>query len=199
MWSMRGCRRYQSLLALLAGSDLDTKDREAVERHARVCPDCREHWSRLRETRAILEQAAERKSPLPVRESLWREVCERLPPRRRSAPSVFRAAPDGSFGWRDPKNWALMTVSACVCVMLALVLQTIPRGGAGEVAREELVPAGGMGAVPVLGPALAPGRTLGPSPFGDPRWTRSLLDDHRLGEVLSELAAEELEPPSSSD
>jgi anti-sigma factor RsiW len=183
MWSMRGCRRYRLLLALHAGSDLEAKDRELVERHARVCPDCRDHWSVLRDTRAILEQAAERKSPFPVRESLWREVCERLPPRRRNAPSVFRAAPDGSFGWRDPKNWALMTVSACVCVMLTLVLQTFPRGGAGEVAQDQFVPAGGAAAVPVLGPSPL----HGPIPLGDPRWSRSLLDDRRLGQVLSEL------------
>jgi hypothetical protein len=85
-----------------------------------------------------------------------------------------------------------MGVSACVCVMLTLVLQTFPRRAVPEVAREELVPAGGMGAVPVLGPlpVVDPFPLHGPIPLGNPRWSRSLLDDHRLGQVLSELPEE---------
>jgi hypothetical protein len=187
---------------LHAGSDLASKDREPknledLERHARICPDCREHWVSLRQSRAAIALAAiplsgivgasESDASRPTTESLWPEVSKRLPPRRRGAPSVFRAAPDGSLSWRDPKNWALMGLSACVCVMLTLVLQTFPRGGVPDLAREELVPAGGMGAVPVLGPSPL----HGPIPLGNPRWSRSLLDDHRLGRVLSELPEED--------
>lgn len=191
MWSVHGCQRYRSLLALHAGNDLEAKQREAVERHARVCPDCRDHWLSLRRSGAAITAAAQQRLPLPERESLWREVRERLPAKRAGSRSVFHAAPDGSFGWRDSRNWALVSVSACVCVMLALVLQTIPQSaipGGPHVAGEQVVPAGGL-AMPVIGPPA----------FRSPAFDDPLLDDHRLGRAMSDLPLERPRKSAQSD
>jgi hypothetical protein len=74
--------------------------------------------------------------------SLWSDVRERLPRRENR-----RRAND-----YDLRNWAVAGLSLAVCVMLTLVLRTIPQNGAGAGLASEPIGAS-QPVVPVIGSA----------------------------------------------
>ena len=143
MWSQSGCKRFRRQLALGVGADLSPDESLATERHVAVCPNCREFRDGLMDSQTALKRAAvmqfaakagrdvgERgesarsesvSSVSPRHGSLWSNVRERLPstPRRRGDDY-------------DLRNWAVAGLSLAVCVMLTLVLRTIPQSGTGN-------------------------------------------------------------------
>lgn len=144
MWSQSGCKQFRRQLALEVGADLSADESLAAERHVAVCPSCREFREGLQDSQTALKRAAvlqfaaragrvtaEGSEPartgnsqaVPLRHgSLWSNVRERLPatPRRRRGDDY------------DLRNWAVAGLSLAVCVMLTLVLRTIPQSGTGN-------------------------------------------------------------------
>jgi hypothetical protein len=159
MWSQLSCRHFRKLLALHAGSDLTADEQVSVERHMAACPSCRSHFSGLSDSQTVLQRAsvlrlmAQAQSPAsatanggavasveaadsgasgdqaPGHCSLWGAVRERLPVVEGPMPLREGRRRSGR-GEYDLRNWAVAGLSLACCVMLTLVLQTIPGGSA---------------------------------------------------------------------
>jgi hypothetical protein len=157
MWSQLSCRRFRKLLALHAGSDLTADEQVSVERHMAACPSCRSHFSGLSDSQTVLQRAsvlrlmAQSQSPAsanggavasvevagsgasgdqaPGHCSLWGAVRERLPVVEGPMP-LREGRRRSGHGEYDLRNWAVAGLSLACCVMLTLVLQTIPGGNA---------------------------------------------------------------------
>lgn len=56
IWNIK-CRKTRRLLALWAGSDLEQRECQVVERHLAVCPGCRQVWDDLQRSQQVLEKA----------------------------------------------------------------------------------------------------------------------------------------------
>ena len=154
MWSQLSCRRFRKLLALHAGSDLTADEQVSVERHMAACPSCRSHFSGLSDSQTVLQRAsvlrlmAQSQSSTTAtattnggagsgslgdqvseHSSLWGAVRERLPVVEGPMPLREGRRRSGR-GEYDLRNWAVAGLSLACCVMLTLVLQTIPGGNA---------------------------------------------------------------------
>lgn len=175
MWSRSSCKQVRRQLALGVGDDLTPDEQVLADRHVAVCPQCREFREGLLDSHTALKRAAVMKlaatssttssssrsssSTLssvggddsrqskagdvgPRPRALWSDVRSRLP-----QPEDRRRR-----GEYDLRNWAVAGLSLAVCIMLTLVLRTIPQNGvhpglAGEAVEVE------RPVVPVMGAA----------------------------------------------
>lgn len=101
------CREAKQQMALHLGHDGDRADWEAARRHVARCPDCRHHFTRLKQALAVIEQA-DQPETYERRDSLWPNLEARL-----GAPRVRPTD-------RQP-GWIPFTALALACLLLISV------------------------------------------------------------------------------
>jgi hypothetical protein len=124
------CRQAQQDIALFVGHDLDDpRERDDVKRHVATCPDCREHYRRLKGTLKVLSHA-DAPETYTTTGSLWPELAGRINNRRPSGPR-------GRFN-----GWAPFVAMTAACLMLVVVVN------------EPANPTGTMGPPTAKGPTV---------------------------------------------
>lgn len=105
----------KSQIALLAGDDLEHEEEaQEVRRSIEACPQCRQHWVRLRGCVDVLDRVS-RSNPAGPSASLWPEIESRL----QRTVSVRQ----GKFnGWVP----ALSMAAACIALLLAGQMDGLP-------------------------------------------------------------------------
>ncbi|MCA9074265.1 MAG: zf-HC2 domain-containing protein [Planctomycetaceae bacterium] len=108
------CKQAQHDIALWAGHDLDdASEKEAVRRHMTACPDCRNHYRRMKGTLGVLEKA-DPPATYVSGDSLWPELASRIS-HTKNRPST-RQNPNGLSGWMP-----MLAMTAACCVLLLVV------------------------------------------------------------------------------
>ena len=115
------CKQAQRDIALWVGQDLDDHcERDEVRRHVSSCPDCREHYRRMKSALKVLDRA-EAPETYVATGSLWPELAARMNDRQPQTPS-------GRFnGWMP---FVAMT-AACLLLMFVVNEQTHSPGSVG--------------------------------------------------------------------
>ncbi len=154
------CRHARSDLALWVGRDLtDTHRREELRRHVSRCPECRTHYSRLKQTLRVLESTDEAPT-YDAAESLWPELSSRI---------QQRAATRGRGPTSRFNGWLPFVAMTAACALLVVVMETrdAPRSSPmiDPIARDFLLPwsSGPQQPIRVDGPALRWERPAAPA------------------------------------
>ena len=107
---LMNCKQAQQDIALFVGQDLDDpRDRDDVKRHVAVCPDCRQHYRRMKGALKVLGQA-DAPETYTVAGSLWPELARRINDRASSGPrSRFN-------------GWAPFVAMTAACLTLMVVV-----------------------------------------------------------------------------
>ncbi len=71
------CRKARSQIALWIGDDLEEPIRLEIERHLAFCPDCRDHWKRMKVSLQVLHDSGEFMLETPC-DSVWPGLATRL-------------------------------------------------------------------------------------------------------------------------
>lgn len=104
------CRQAQQDIALFVGHDLDDpRERDDVKRHVATCPDCREHYRRMKGALKVLSRA-DAPETYTTTGSLWPELASRIDARRHSGPR-------GRFN-----GWAPFVAMTAACLVLMVVV-----------------------------------------------------------------------------
>lgn len=114
------CKQAQQDIALYVGRDLDDpRDRDDVKRHVATCPDCRQHYRRMKGALKVLSQA-DAPETYTTTGSLWPVLASRINERATLAPrSRFN-------------GWAPFVAMTAACMVLMLVVnEPQPTGGPG--------------------------------------------------------------------
>lgn len=104
------CKQAQQDIALFVGQDLDDpRDRDDVKRHVATCPDCRQHYRRMKGALKVLGQADAPETYVATG-SLWPELATRISDRS-------SVGPRGRFN-----GWAPFVAMTAACLTLMLVV-----------------------------------------------------------------------------
>lgn len=127
------CRHARSDLALWVGRDLtDTQRREELRRHVSRCPECRSHYTRLKQTLRVLENADETPT-YDAASSLWPELSGRIQQRAASR------GPTSRFN-----GWFPFVAMTAACALLVVVMETRPAqrpaSAISPISRDVLIP-----------------------------------------------------------
>lgn len=108
------CKQAQRDIALWVGQDLDDpRDRDNVKRHVTSCPDCREHYRRMKGALKVLDRA-ETPQTYVATGSLWPDLATRINGRESQVPR-------GRFN-----GWMPFVAMTAACFILMLVVNEQP-------------------------------------------------------------------------
>lgn len=114
------CKRARLHIALRVGDDLDHAGTAELDGHLTGCADCRAHLGRVESNlHPLHERSGE--NPTDLRDSLWPDLLEKLPPRPGSRMPEFN-------GW-----WVALAVSAA-CAAILLFWQDESQSGRWDLA-----------------------------------------------------------------
>lgn len=106
----------ETRIALLAGGDLDERERGEIERRLATCPDARHCHEEMSESLSVLRACRDgRISEVDEARSLWPRVARRLPSQRRPGPI------------ESLRPWVPALTVAALVLALATVATTPPR------------------------------------------------------------------------
>jgi hypothetical protein len=103
------CKQAKRQIALSVGKDLVQAAEAELQRHVSRCPDCRDHWRRMRDSVAVL-QVYDASTSDPEIPSVWPRVRAQLQPA--AEPVVLRP----SFGFAP----AFAVVAACLIMYVSM-------------------------------------------------------------------------------
>jgi anti-sigma factor RsiW len=116
------CRRYRQSLALLVAEALAGPERDRLNQHLAVCPDCQSHLLELKSTtvslRAWTDSVAGLQPSLEARER-WAKAV-----RSAASPKVVRGstASPGAAGWWHDVVWSSRGIWAGLAAVWVLIL-----------------------------------------------------------------------------
>lgn len=115
------CKQAQQDISLFVGQDLDDpRQRDDVKRHVATCPDCRQHYRRMKGALKVLS-SSDVPETYTTTGSLWPELASRINDRRSDRPrSRFN-------GWAP---FVAMT-AACLVLMVVVNEPQSPNGPTG--------------------------------------------------------------------
>lgn len=104
------CKQAQQDIALFVGHDLDDpRERDDVKRHVATCPDCRQHYRRMKGALKVLGQA-DAPETYTATGSLWPELAGRINERE----------------WVSPRShfngWAPFVAMTAACLVMMFVI-----------------------------------------------------------------------------
>ncbi len=104
------CKRAKLFIALSVGGDLDEIGESVMKAHLADCPPCLQHLQAMKSNLRPLQNPDEA-SPYTLHDSLWPDLCERLPARN-------------GFSVLKYNGWWVAGAVAVACVAIAMFWQT---------------------------------------------------------------------------